>query len=135
MTTADVHRFFERESVSRTASTSSGSRAPEGSGRSTGTRDGKTGGAVALKLLHAGQCLARSHRETRILAKLRHPAVVRYVASGEHPPDGTPFFAMVIAGGLCGNFGVTSERRCPSTPGFLTFRSWKSRGAAREVRF
>lgn len=85
MTTADVHRFFERESVSRTASTSSGSRAPEGSGRSTGTRDGKTGGAVALKLLHAGQCLARSHRDTRILAKLRHPAVVRYVASGVAP--------------------------------------------------
>jgi hypothetical protein len=29
MTTADVHRFFERQRVSRTASKSSSSRAPE----------------------------------------------------------------------------------------------------------
>jgi len=57
-------------------------------------RDRKTGEAVALKLLHAGQSHARFQREMRILAELHHPAVVRYVASGERSPDGTPFFVM-----------------------------------------
>jgi hypothetical protein len=57
-------------------------------------RDRETGEIVALKLLHAGQSLARFQQEMRVLAELRHPGVVRYVACGARSPEGTPFFAM-----------------------------------------
>ena len=46
-----------------------------------------TGRAVALKLLHRPSGGERFAREARILAELRHPGIVRYVAHGRTPED------------------------------------------------
>jgi hypothetical protein len=58
-------------------------------------RDRATGGFVALKVLRppsAGDT-ERFGREVKVLAKLQHPAIVRYVAHGK-TPDGEPYLAM-----------------------------------------
>jgi hypothetical protein len=60
-------------------------------------RDRLNGAQVALKLLQlgpdAGVERERGHREAALLAGLRHPAIVRYVAHGE-TPDRQLFLAM-----------------------------------------
>jgi len=57
--------------------------------------DRDTAERVAVKLLHSSNRIdvARFEREATLLAGLRHPAVVRYVAHGHHA-DGRPFLAM-----------------------------------------
>jgi hypothetical protein len=55
-----------------------------------------TGQAVALKLMHAAGAPAATHRfsrEAQVLAELRHPAIVSYVAHGTSH-EGQPFLAM-----------------------------------------
>jgi tetratricopeptide (TPR) repeat protein len=54
--------------------------------------DRETGEPAAVKILHGGDA-ARFAREAEILAGLRHPAIVRYLAHGD-APDGAPFLAM-----------------------------------------
>lgn len=58
-------------------------------------RDSGSGQPVALKLLHADgtEALQRFSREAAVLAELRHPGIVSYVAHGA-TPDGGPFIAM-----------------------------------------
>lgn len=58
-------------------------------------RDALDGGLVALKLLEGRDAvdLARFEREARLLARLSHPNVVRYVDHG-HTPDGHVYLAM-----------------------------------------
>ena len=55
--------------------------------RAIDRRDGST---IALKVLraHAGQA-ARFAREAELLAELRHPAIIRYVAEVPENPVGT----------------------------------------------
>ena len=57
-------------------------------------RDGHTGGAVALKILHkhAAEGAERFYREARVLAELRHPGIVRHIAHGQ--VEGRMFLAM-----------------------------------------
>jgi serine/threonine protein kinase len=58
--------------------------------------DSVTGRRVALKLLHAitsVEAVYRFNRESHLLTKLRHPAIVSYVAHGS-TPRGQPFLAM-----------------------------------------
>jgi tetratricopeptide (TPR) repeat protein len=56
--------------------------------------DRQTGSDVALKVIHAtsADLLARFEREARVLARLDHPAIVRYVAHGVAPEG--PWLAM-----------------------------------------
>jgi eukaryotic-like serine/threonine-protein kinase len=58
-------------------------------------RDLLDGSPVALKILHRKACLAveRFTREAEMLAGLRHPAIVRYVAHGR-TVAGEPYLAM-----------------------------------------
>src|SRR2546423_1553164 len=58
-------------------------------------RDRETGRVVALKVLRRrhGDEAARFEREAALLADLRHPGVVQYVAHG-HTQDGAAFLAM-----------------------------------------
>jgi tetratricopeptide (TPR) repeat protein len=58
-------------------------------------RDGLSGQPVALKLLHADgtEALQRFSREVAVLAELRHPGIVSYIAQGL-TPEGRPFLAM-----------------------------------------
>ncbi len=59
-------------------------------------RDAVTGGTVALKLLHSTgspEALRRFTREAELLAELRHPGIVSYVAHGVAEGD-QPFLAM-----------------------------------------
>jgi serine/threonine protein kinase len=62
-------------------------RAHRGSGSSVfRARDRRTGGIVALKILHRSEedePRARLFREASILEQLRHPGIVRYIAHGE----------------------------------------------------
>lgn len=55
------------------------------------------GSFVALKLLHGqhsdSNLAARFTRESQLLAELRHPGIVSYVAHGQ-TPSGQPFLAM-----------------------------------------
>ncbi|XXF80158.1 protein kinase [Myxococcaceae bacterium GXIMD 01537] len=57
--------------------------------------DSVSGQPVALKLLHAdgAEALQRFTREATVLAGLRHPGIVSYVAHGAIP-EGRPFIAM-----------------------------------------
>src|SRR5580658_5759950 len=58
--------------------------------------DRQTGGPVALKVINAGQSpevAERFQRETALLAELRHPGIVRFVASGV-TPDGQAYLVM-----------------------------------------
>ena len=58
--------------------------------------DRKLGGHVAVKILYgrdAEEHRARMYREARILEKLSHPGIVRYVGHGETPDD-MPYLAM-----------------------------------------
>ena len=63
-------------------------------------RDLRADRDVAIKILHAQGAgppgapeLARFQRETHVLASLRHPGIVSYVADGQ-TPEGLPFLAM-----------------------------------------
>src|SRR6516162_5052195 len=59
-------------------------------------RDRLSGEAVALKVLGAmgeGQPMDRFVREVAVLAELRHPGIVRYVAHGT-TKGGEPYLAM-----------------------------------------
>lgn len=59
-------------------------------------RDNETGQAVALKVLRAGTGdldALRFRREIEVLADLRHPGIVQYIAHGEWA-DGRLFYAM-----------------------------------------
>jgi serine/threonine protein kinase len=58
-------------------------------------RDDRSGQIVAIKLLHtdSAEALQRFSREAAVLAELRHPGIVSYVAHGA-TPDGRPFLAM-----------------------------------------
>ncbi len=57
--------------------------------------DSRSGQLVALKLLHtdSADALRRFSREAHVLASLRHPGIVAYVAHGA-TADGRPFLAM-----------------------------------------
>lgn len=58
--------------------------------------DRRLGGHVAIKVLYgrdAGEHRERMYREARILEKLSHPGIVRYVAHGETADD-MPYLAM-----------------------------------------
>ncbi|NUP12057.1 MAG: protein kinase [Polyangiaceae bacterium] len=55
--------------------------------------DRETGGLVALKLMNAEGDTDRFNREAAVLAELRHPAIVSYVAHGK-TPDGELYLAM-----------------------------------------
>ena len=64
--------------------------------------DGKPDRTVALKVIAFGlssneQALARFEREAMILKQLRHPNIVRLLATGRY--KGTPFFAMEYVAG------------------------------------
>ncbi|MCE9579644.1 MAG: protein kinase, partial [Deltaproteobacteria bacterium] len=58
-------------------------------------RDRVSGGSVAVKVISGADARARDRfrRETRVLASLAHPAIVRFVADGE-TADGQLFLAM-----------------------------------------
>lgn len=59
-------------------------------------KDLRLGGTVAIKILYgrdAGEHRERLYREARILEKLSHPGIVRYVAHGEIDVD-KPYLAM-----------------------------------------
>ncbi len=59
-------------------------------------RDRRFGGTVAVKVLYGrdeGEHRERLYREARILEKLSHPGIVRYVAHGETDMD-KPYLAM-----------------------------------------
>src|SRR5690242_11110187 len=58
-------------------------------------RDALSGQLVALKLLHthSPEALLRFSREASLLARLRHPGIVSYIAHGTLP-GGRPFLAM-----------------------------------------
>jgi serine/threonine protein kinase len=65
-------------------------------------QDGKIEKVVALKVIALGltgneQALARFEREANILKQLRHPNIVRLLATGRY--KGTPFFAMEYVNG------------------------------------
>src|SRR5262245_45902666 len=57
--------------------------------------DRETGEPVAIKVLRGcdGQDAVRFRREAVVLAELRHPAIVRYVAEGLDT-DGAPYLVM-----------------------------------------
>src|SRR4051812_17537750 len=57
--------------------------------------DRQTGEPVAVKVLKGvdGQDAARFQRESKVLAELQHPAIVRYVAEGLDE-DGSPYLVM-----------------------------------------
>ncbi|WP_395849602.1 serine/threonine-protein kinase PknK [Cystobacter fuscus] len=58
--------------------------------------DSSTGGTVALKLLHgasSSESASRFNREAVLLAELRHPGIVSYVAHGS-TATGQPYLAM-----------------------------------------
>src|SRR5689334_21487391 len=59
--------------------------------------DAEGGGRVALKVIASEtigpDARARFLREAELLAEVRHPALVRYVAQG-FTDEGAPFFAM-----------------------------------------
>ena len=81
-------RVAERFEIERIA-------ASGGMGTVYRAHDRHTGHAVALKVLAASAAgeRARFLREVRVLAELRHPAIVRYVAHGE-TPEHEPWLAM-----------------------------------------
>src|SRR5689334_14848841 len=58
--------------------------------------DQSSGATVAIKVLdgHIAQFAARFDLEGRVLAELRHPGIVRYVAHGRTQDGGASFIAM-----------------------------------------
>ena len=62
--------------------------------------DRETGAPVALKVLRAGgdREAARFETEARVLAKLQHPGIVRYIAHGVLA-DAAPYLVMEWASG------------------------------------
>ena len=66
-----------------------------GMGRLLRALDAHTGRAVALKVIATRDVSAdeRFRRESTVLAKVRHPALVEHVAHG-HADDGSPYLAM-----------------------------------------
>jgi serine/threonine protein kinase len=55
--------------------------------------DRHIGAPVAVKVMDGTADVERFYREARILAELRHPAIVSYVAHGEGP-NGVPYLVM-----------------------------------------
>jgi len=83
-------------------------------------RDQRTGDRVALKIVPLGGVRERFDREAELLADLRHPGIVGYVAHGR-TPDGDGFLAMEWLDG----FDLATRLRCgPLTLGetVLLFR-------------
>ena len=56
--------------------------------------DRRTGATVAVKVLGDGAHEDRFAREAEVLAQLRHPAIVSYVAHGGRSKDAPPYLAM-----------------------------------------
>src|SRR5689334_25363930 len=74
--------------------------------------DRTTGEPVAVKVLHSGPT-ERFIREIRVLAALRHPGIVRYIADGK-TPAGELWLAMEWLAGenlaqRLGTTGVTAQ--------------------------
>src|SRR5262252_1359075 len=86
MRTGDL--LLERFEIERLAGTG-------GMGSVWRARDLVGGGYVAIKALHLPEPedAARLLREARLLAELRHPGIVGYVADGD-APSGEMFLAM-----------------------------------------
>src|SRR5215203_5279898 len=66
-----------------------------GMGQVYRTRDLRSGGLVALKVLHDAEQLEidRFAREAQVLATLSHPGIVRYIGSGT-TAEGGPYLVM-----------------------------------------
>jgi hypothetical protein len=66
-----------------------------GMGQVYRARDRRSGGLVALKVMHDAEKLEseRFAREAAVLATLSHPGIVRYIDSGT-TPDGEPYLVM-----------------------------------------
>lgn len=73
-------------------------------------KDLTTGEPAAVKVLAGDASLRRFAREAQILAELRHPGIVRYLAHGELD-DGQPYLAMEwIEGGTLADLTRSSSR-------------------------
>jgi tetratricopeptide (TPR) repeat protein len=88
-----------------------------GMGRLLRALDTHTGRAVALKAIATRDASAdeRFRRESAVLAKVRHPALVEHVAHG-HTADGSPYLAMEWLEGqdLRAFFGARSDVTVPA---------------------
>src|SRR4051794_11723683 len=96
-------------------------------------RDKHTGALVALKVLQGSDQLgARFARESRVLAELSHPGIVRYVAHGATAAgqrylamewlDGEDLAERLIRGGLTARESVVLATRVAEALGFAHVR-------------
>jgi len=96
-------------------------------------RDRHTGGLVALKVLQGAEPLAaRFARESRVLAELSHPGIVRYVAHGATASgqrylamewlDGEDLAERLLHGGLTAGESITLCTRVAEALGFAHAR-------------
>ncbi|WP_020473143.1 serine/threonine protein kinase [Zavarzinella formosa] len=89
------------------------------------TQDGKEQKVVALKVIAFGlsgneSALARFEREANILKQLKHPNIVRLMATGRY--KGTPFFAMeYVEGQSLDRVMIDRHSAAPARPPF----SWE----------
>src|SRR5690606_35238446 len=90
-----------------------------GMGRVLRTVDERTGGVVAVKLLHSvsanSPAAVRFEREARLLSSLQHPAIVEYVDHG-WTEDGEPYLAMEWLEGKDLEEHLAEPRRARETP-------------------
>jgi tetratricopeptide (TPR) repeat protein len=96
-------------------------------------RDRHTGQPVALKILidRSLRRLERFHREARVLAELRHPGIVRYVAHGA-TAAGDPYLAMEWLEGCALSRQLRRERLTVDQTVALGKRVAEALGAAHE---
>src|SRR5580765_5761273 len=96
-------------------------------------RDKHTGALVALKVLQGAEPLgSRFARESRMLAELSHPGIVRYVAHGTTAAgqkylamewlDGEDLAERLVHGGLTARESITLCRRVAEALGFAHAR-------------